>query len=239
MQTRPADQQGSNRQRRLVVGITGASGAAYALRLLELLLGGGHEVHLVVTEYGRRLLADEAGVRTLDLANLLPHAVGDAPPPLGLRPRRAGSGPWNAHEIAPRLIVHPNKDVGAVIASGSFLHDGMVIVPCSSTSLGAVAAGAGSNLLCRSAMVTLKERRPLIVCHRESPLNLIDIENMRTLTLAGAVVCPTNPGFYLMPESIEDLVDFTVGKVLDLLRIEHSLDTRWKQTPASGEEQTS
>ena len=115
-----------------------------------------------------------------------------------------------------------------MIASGSFLHDGMALIPCSSTSLGAVATGAGSNLLCRAAMVTLKERRPLIVCHRESPLNLIDIENMRTLTLAGAIVCPTNPGFYLLPRSVEDIVDFTVGKVLDLLGVEHGLDVRWK-----------
>ena len=216
------------RRRRIVVGISGASGAAYALRLLELLLDGGHEVHLVVTEYGRRLLADEAGVRKLELADLLPHAVGDAPPPLGLRPRPADATPWDPAEIMSRLFIHPNKDVGAVIASGSFLHDGMALIPCSSTSLGAVATGAGSNLLCRAAMVTLKERRPLIVCHRERPLNLIDIENMRTLTLAGAIVCPTNPGFYLLPRSVEDIVDFTVGKVLDLLGVEHGLDVRWK-----------
>jgi len=94
-----------------------------------------------------------------------------------------------------------NKDVGATIASGSFLHDGMVVLPCSSTSLGAIATGSGSNLLTRAAMVTLKERRPLIVCHRETPLSLIDIENMRTLTLAGAIICPTNPGFYLNPRA--------------------------------------
>jgi len=217
-----------DRRRRFVVGITGASGAAYALRLLELLLSGGHEVHLVVTEYGRRLLADEADIRKLDLASLLPHRLSDAPPPLGVRPRESGAASWDAAEIESRLFVHPNKDVGAVIASGSFLHDGMAIIPCSSTSLGAVATGAGSNLLCRAAMVTLKERRPLIVCHRESPLNLIDIENMRTLTLAGAIICPTNPGFYLLPRSVEDIVDFTVGKVLDLLHVEHGLDVRWK-----------
>ncbi len=114
-----------------------------------------------------------------------------------------------------------------MIASGSFLHDGMVVLPCSSTSLGAMATGAGSNLLTRAAMVTLKERRPLVVCHRETPLNLIDIENMRTLTLAGAIVCPTNPGFYLNPRSIEEIVDFMVGKVLDLLKVEHDLKTRW------------
>ena len=125
------------------------------------------------------------------------------------------------------MIFHPNKDVGAVIASGSFLHDGMAVVPCSSTSLGAIATGAGSNLLTRAAMVTLKERRPLVICHREMPLNLIDIENMRTLALAGASLCSPNPGFYLVPQSIHEIIDFTVGKVLDLLGIGHDLKIRW------------
>jgi 4-hydroxy-3-polyprenylbenzoate decarboxylase len=195
--------------RRFVVGVSGASGAGYALRLLELLLAHpeGFEVHLVVSEYGRRLLFDEAGVRTIDLASLCPSL--------------AGKG------CEERLIVHPNQDVGAVIASGSFTHSGMVVVPCSSASLGAMATGSGSNLLTRAAMVTLKERRPLIVCHREMPLSLIDIRNMETLSLAGAVLCSPNPGFYLGPKKIEDLVDFVVGKVLDLLGVGHDLKTRW------------
>lgn len=197
--------------RKFVLGITGASGAAYALRLLEVLLTQGHEVHLVVSEYGQRLLFDEADVRRLELGQLCPGLMGRA----------------DAPAMQSRLVIHPNKDVGAVIASGSFLHDGMVVLPCSSTSLGAMATGAGSNLLTRAAMVTLKERRPLIVCHRETPLNLIDIESMRTLTLAGAIICPTNPGFYLNPRSIEEIVDFIVGKVLDLLKVEHDLKTRW------------
>lgn len=197
--------------RKFVLGISGASGAAYALRLLEVLLGQGHEVHLVVSEYGQRLLFDEADIRKLEFAQLCPALAERA----------------DAPSISSRLVIHPNKDVGAVIASGSFLHDGMVVLPCSSTSLGAMATGAGSNLLTRAAMVTLKERRPLVVCHRETPLNLIDIENMRTLTLAGAIVCPTNPGFYLNPRSIDEIVDFMVGKVLDLLKVEHELKTRW------------
>ncbi|MBK7403342.1 MAG: UbiX family flavin prenyltransferase [Phycisphaerales bacterium] len=217
--------------RRLVLGITGASGAAYALRTLEMLLAGGHEVHLVVSDYGRRLLADEAGVRHLDGPSLLPHRFGSAAPAPGLRPR-AGA-PWSTDEVSGRLVIHPNRDVGAVIASGSFLHSGMVVLPCSSTSLGQIATGSGSNLLTRAAMVTLKERRPLIVCHRETPLSLIDIENMRTLTLAGAVVCPTNPGLYLLPRSVEDIVDFIVGKVLDLLGVQHDLDTRWSPTASA------
>lgn len=195
-------------ERRFVLGVTGASGAAYALRLLEELLRRGCEVHLVVTDYGRRLLFDEAAIRDLTPEALAP-AVADRS----------------------RLVIHPNKDVGAVIASGSFLHGGMVVLPCSSTSLGALATGSGSNLLTRAAMVTLKERRPLIVCHRETPLNLIDIENMRALTLAGAVICPTNPGLYLLPKTVGEIVDFMVGKVLDLLKVEHDLKTRWEHHP--------
>lgn len=201
--------------KRFVIGITGASGAAYALRVLEQLLVRGCEVHLVVSEYGRRLLFDEAGIKELDLTSLVPSLVG-----------RVDDR---------RLVVHPNKDVGAVIASGSFLHGGMVVVPCSSTSLGAIATGSGSNLLTRAAMVTLKERRPLIVCHRETPLNLIDIENMRTLTLAGAIVCPTNPGFYLNPRTVAEIVDFMAGKILDLLKVEHDLRTRWEDHAGADE----
>lgn len=198
--------------RTFVVGISGASGAAYALRLLEILLLAGHEVHLVVSDYGRRLLFDEAGIRNITLQDLLP----------GLAERPGGE------TAEARLFIHPHKDVGAVIASGSFLHDGMAVIPCSSASLGQMATGSGSNLLCRAAMVTLKERRPLIICHREMPLSLIDIENMRTLALAGATICSPNPGFYLLPSTVAEIIDFTVGKVLDLLHVPHTLATRWK-----------
>lgn len=197
-----------SRPRRFVLGISGASGAAYALRLLEQLLLSGAEVHLVVTDYGRRLLFDEERITHLEFASLCP-TISDL-------------------KVAQRLVIHPNKDVGAVIASGSFLHDGMAVLPCSSTTLGAIASGAGSNLLTRAAMVTLKERRPLVVCHREMPLSHIDIENMHRLSLAGAIVCPTNPGFYLNPTSVGEIVDFVVGKVLDLLKVEHGLKTRWE-----------
>lgn len=195
-----------------VLGISGASGAPYAVRVLEQLLVTGATVHLVVSEYGRRLLSDELGIKRAELASLCPN-LAESP----------GSGDFES-----RLAIHPNTNVGAVIASGSFLHHGMVVLPCSSTSLGAIATGSGSNLLTRAAMVTLKERRPLIVCHREMPLSLIDIENMRRLTLAGATICSPNPGFYLLPQTVGDIIDFTAGKVLDLLGVAHSLDTRWK-----------
>lgn len=196
-----------------MLGITGASGAPYALRLLEQLLLTGAEAHVVVTDNGRRLLHDESGIQRLDFESLIPSLAGSA--------RR--------EELERQLIVHPNRDVGAVIASGSFLHDGMVVLPCSSTSLGMMATGAGPFLLTRAAMVCLKERRPLIICHRETPLNLIDIENMQRLTLAGAVICPTNPGFYLLPRTVAEIVDFMVGKVLDLLKVEHRLPIRWEE----------
>jgi len=197
----------------IVVGVSGASGAPYAIRLLDQLLTRGASVHLVVSEYGRRLLFDEMDIREITLGAMLPHLAAHE----------------HAERYAQRLTCHPNKDVGAVIASGSFIHQGMAVIPCSSTSLGAIATGAGSNLLTRAAMVTLKERRPLIIAHRESPLNLIDIENMRTLALAGATIAPTNPGLYLIPESVDDLVDFVVGKTLDLLGVDHDLDTRWRE----------
>ncbi len=196
---------------RYILGITGASGAAYAIRLLDELLTKGHETHLVVTDFGKRLLKDELDLSSITFESLCPHLANDP----------------HAEHYRSLLIIHPNKDVGAVIATGSFLHDGMVILPCSSTSMGAIATGSGSNLLTRAAAVTLKERRRLIVCHRETPLNLIDIENMRTLTLAGAIIAPTNPGLYLNPQSVDDLIDFIVGKALDLLGVNHELDTRW------------
>lgn len=196
--------------KRIVVGISGASGASYATRLVEVLLTQGHEVHLVATEYGRQLLHDELGITRLDLGALVPSLAKEA------------SALTNT-----RYFVHPHKDVGAVIASGSFLHDGMVVVPCSSTALGYIASGAGSNLLARAAMVTLKERRTLVLVHRESPLSLIDIRNMEAVTLAGGIVAPANPGFYLLPESIDELVDFVVAKCLDLLKVEHTLKSRW------------
>jgi 4-hydroxy-3-polyprenylbenzoate decarboxylase len=200
-----------------VIGISGASGAWYAQRLMEVLLSERtHEVHLVVSDYGRRLLFDESGIKNLTLKELVP----------SLAKRK------DAAAIEKQLFIHPNKDVGAVIASGSFLHDGMVVIPCSSASLGAIATGSGSNLLTRAAMVTLKERRPLIICHREMPLSLIDIRNMETLALAGATICSPNPGFYLLPKTVQEIVDFTVGKVLDLLHVEHDLKTRWTgETP--------
>lgn len=202
--------------RRLVVAITGASGACYAQRLISCLVRCGYEVHLAVTDYGKRLLHDELGMKGFDV-----HALTGLPDGADLREHR--------------VFVHPSKDMGATIASGSFRHDGMIVMPCSSNTLGAAASGGGDKLVYRAMAVALKERLPLILCHRESPLNLIDIENMRTLTLAGAIIAPTSPAFYLGPRGVEDLVDFVVARVLDLLNIEHGLSMRWEDHPlASG-----
>ena len=200
---------------RIVVGITGASGALYAQWTIRLLLAEGVETHLVVSPPGQRLLHDELGMEGIDLAALAGAGAGPTVP-IGSRPASV-----------PGLTLHHYRDVGAPIASGSFAHEGMVIVPCSSNTLSAVAVGSAQNLLHRAAQVCLKERRPLILVHREMPLSLVDIRNMQLATEAGAIVCPASPGFYRLPRTMEDLVDFVVARVLDLLRVKHGLKVRW------------
>ena len=189
--------------KRIVVGISGASGAVYAQRLLTLLAAEEIEIHLVVSPLGQRLLHDELGMEGVDLEAL----TGSKDPS--------------------KITLHNYRDVGAAIASGSFQHEGMVVIPCSSNTLSAIATGSAQNLLHRAAHVALKERRRLVLVHRETPLSLIDIRNMAAATEAGAVICPANPGFYLLPRSIDDLVDFVVGRVLDLVGVEHRLNVRW------------
>lgn len=190
--------------KRLIVGITGASGAPYARRLVDCLLQADAQVHLIVTPPGQRLLRDE-----LDIRELSCHAL--------------------IKRDDDRLVIHPYKDIGASIASGSFLTDGMIVCPCSSNRLGSMAAGLGDNLLDRAAAVTLKERRRLLLVTREMPMSRIDLLNALRLTESGAIICPASPGFYMLPRSVDDLVDFVVGKVLDLFGIDHELNTRWTQ----------
>ena len=186
----------------IVTAITGASGAHYAQRFIQGLVQAGVGVHLVVSPLGRRLLHDEMGMEGIDLKLL------------------AGR--------TDHAITHYNyNDVGAKIASGSFLHDGMVIVPCSSNTLCEVAHGLGGNLISRAAAVTLKERRRLIIAHREMPLSPMDVTAYKVLTDAGAIIAPTNPGFYLNPTTVGEVVDFVAGKLLDLCGVRHALDTRW------------
>jgi 4-hydroxy-3-polyprenylbenzoate decarboxylase len=160
-------------------------------------------VHLVVSPLGKRLLHDELGMEGIDVEAL------------------AGTSPHT-------VTLYNYNDVGAKLASGSFLHDGMVIVPCSSNTLGQIAHGIGDNLIARAAAVTLKERRKLILAHREMPLSPIDVNNYKILTDAGVIVAPCNPGFYLNPQNINDLVDFVAGKLLDLVGVPHAMETRWE-----------
>lgn len=195
--------------RQLVLGITGASGAAYARRLTQCLLRHDLHLHLVFSPAAREVIADE-----LDLPRLTLEAW-------------AGGPVENA-------TLYSHRDIGARIASGSFLTAGMVICPCSNHTLGQVAGGLGDNLITRAAMVTLKEARRLIVVPREMPLGSIELENMLRLSRAGAIVCPACPGFYLRPRGVEDLVDFVVGRVLDLLGLPHDLRTRWDPAQARG-----
>ena len=186
----------------IVTAITGASGAAYAQRFIQGLVAAGVNTHLVVSPLGRRLLHDELGMEAVDL------------------PALAGT---REHGVT----LYNYNDVGAKLASGSFLHDGMVIVPCSSNTLAEVAHGLGDNLISRAAAVTLKERRKLVLVHREMPLSPIDVNNYKSLSDAGVILAPANPGFYLNPTTVGEVVDFVAGKLLDLLGVQHALDTRW------------
>ena len=186
----------------IVVAITGASGALYAQRFIQGLVAAGVRTHLVVSPLGRRLLHDELGMETVDLAAL------------------AGT---DAHTVT----LYNYNDVGSKLASGSFLHDGMVVVPCSSNTLAEIAHGLGDNLIARAAAVTLKERRKLILAHREMPLSPIDVNNYKVLSDAGVVLAPTNPGLYLNPATVGEIIDFVAGKLLDLIGVKHSFDTRW------------
>ena len=186
----------------IVTAITGASGALYAQRFIQGLVAAGVNVHLVVSPLGRRLLHDELGIENVDAAAL------------------AGTKQHN-------VTLHNYNDVGSKLASGSFLHDGMVIVPCSSNTLAEVAHGIGDNLIGRAAAVALKERRKLILVHREMPLSPIDVNNYKILSDAGVILCPANPGFYLNPTTVGEVIDFVAGKLLDLVGVQHAFDTRW------------
>ena len=191
--------------RPIVFAITGASGAPYAIRLLEQLIEARRKVQLVISSHGFRLLETECGV----------------PSAAELR-QRVGANGWDEH-----VTVFEDTDRGAAPASGSALNAGMVICPCSMGTLSAISIGASRSLVERAADVALKERRPLVLVPRESPLSAIHLQNMLRVTRAGAVVLPASPGFYHRPSSIDDLVDFVVARVLDHLGVEHELVQRW------------
>jgi 4-hydroxy-3-polyprenylbenzoate decarboxylase len=194
-----------------MVGITGASGGLYAVRFLKAALESGIDVDLVVSDYGRRLLIEECdlNLKTTDLGDWLDRSYGDA--------ERSG-----------RLVEHRVTDLGSPLASGSRPCDGVVVIPCTMKTLAGIATGASSNLIERAADVALKEERPLVLVPRETPLNVIQIENLLRVARAGASVVPAMPAFYPKPQTFEDLADFVAGRVLSLLGVPHTLYPPWE-----------
>lgn len=200
--------------KRIVVGITGASGSIYGLRLVEELLGAGTGVSLLLTDAGRQVTGFETGLE-------LPES-------------RAGcrQALQKYFQHSERLDCLELNDFFAPIASGSSAPDAVVICPCSMGTLGRIAAGLSDNLLERVADVALKEQKPLLLVPRETPFNQIHLENLLRLSRAGALILPAMPGFYHQPQSVADLVNFVVGKVLDQLGVPHKLFTRWGDDPS-------
>ena len=183
--------------KRLIVAITGASGARYGVRLLELLRATeGIETHLMISDAAALNLHHELDVKRKDIEVLAHH-------------------------------VHSVRDIGACVASGSFRADGMVIAPCSMKTLAAVAHGMCDNLITRAADVTLKERRRLVLLVRETPFNLAHLRNMTSVTEMGGIIFPPLPALYQRPQSIDEMIDHTVGRVMDMLGIEQSLAPEW------------
>ncbi len=183
--------------RRLIVAITGASGARYGVRLLELLRATqGIETHLMISDAAALNLHHELDVKRKDIEALADH-------------------------------VHSVRDIGACVASGSFRADGMVIAPCSMKTLAAVAHGMCDNLITRAADVTLKERRRLVLLVRETPFNLAHLRNMTAVTEMGGIIFPPLPALYQRPQSIDEMIDHTVGRVMDMLGLEQSLAPEW------------
>jgi len=194
--------------RHFVVAITGASGSVYGLRLISELLRSGERVSLILTSAGRQVMNHETGLEWS----------------AEIKVQRQQVQEYFASIAVDCLAI---DDFWAGAASGSAAADAMIIAPCSMGTLGRIAAGLSGNLLERAADVMLKERRSLLLVPRETPFNNIHLENLLRLSQSGAVILPAMPGFYHGPETIEDLVDFVVGKILDQLDVQHSLFTRW------------
>jgi 4-hydroxy-3-polyprenylbenzoate decarboxylase len=199
----------------LVVALTGASGAPYGVRLLEVLLGAGRTVHLTVSPAGAEVIEQELDRRVrldcFEPADLLGAAAGPFPG---------------------RIEYHHYRDFRAGIASGSFLTAGMAVCPCSMGTAAAIAHGLSQNLIHRAADVHLKERRRLVLVPRETPLHVVGLRNLALCAEAGAVVLPAMPAFYTRPQTLADAVDFIVGRVCDQLGVEHHLFRRWGESAA-------
>lgn len=185
----------------VVVGISGASGVGYGIRLLQVLQGS--VIHLILTESARKIIKVETDFSPEDVEDLADY-------------------------------VYAEDDFTAPIASGSYRFDAMVIIPCSMKTLAGVACGLSDNLIGRSAEICLKDRRRLVIVPRETPLSLIQLKNMVSVTEAGAIVLPACPAFYSRPQGLEDLIDVLVGRVLDLIGVENNLYPRWKGNAYNG-----
>jgi 4-hydroxy-3-polyprenylbenzoate decarboxylase len=197
---------GASNDEHLVLAMTGASGAPYAVRLLHVLDRPGRTIHLTLTPSASQVMREEMGLE-IALDEFDPACLGV---------------PGSAE-----LVYHHYQDFSAGIASGSFRTAGMIIIPCSMSTLGAIAGGITTNLITRAADVHLKERRKLILVPRETPLSLIHLENMLKVTQAGAVVLPAMPGWYHRPRRLDDLIDFVVSRICDQLGVDNSLVRRW------------
>jgi len=228
-------------KRNIVVAITGASGAVYATRLLEVLYAAGCDIHLVISPAAQTIFKQELDL-TVNLDDFSPAMlmldIGRKPNDHKLQSLRAMSGISSdeSNVLAAgageegRIIYYHHRDFMGAIASGSFLTDGMVICPCSSGTLSAIVHGASANLIHRAAEVHLKERRKLILVPRETPLSPTVLDNMKRAVDYGAVILPAMPGFYHGVKTIQDLVDFVVARILDQLGIKNSLIERWGGT---------
>ena len=195
-------------QQKFIIAITGASGSIYGLRLISALMKFPVAVNVLISNSGRQVTAHETDFKSGPLAGYL---------------KQSG---FEFHEQANLTEIDPS-DFFAPIASGSFQHHGMVIAPCSMNTLAAISSGITDNLIHRAADVCLKEKRPLILLPRETPFSLIHLKNMTRAAKAGAIIMPPSPGFYTRPETVEDLADTIVARVLDHLGIDHDLSERW------------
>ncbi len=200
----------TDKDKTYVVAITGASGSIYGIRLVKAMIEQGYQVMVVLSRAGRQVLAHEMGYDpNLSFYDFLEH--------YGVSFSKGAS-----------LEVFDQEDIACGPASGSFVHSGMAVTPCSMKTLSAVASGYGDNLITRSADVALKEKRPLVLVPRETPFGIIHLENMARAARAGAVIMPPNPSFYTFPGSVEALVDTVVIRIMDHLGVVHDLGQRWQ-----------
>jgi 4-hydroxy-3-polyprenylbenzoate decarboxylase len=210
-----------------VVAMTGASGAIYGVRLVRALAEIGREIALVISESARTVIREELAIDVGDLRSPHLESLFDSSAPAFLSPEGKGLGEGSARGVLDRITYYFHGDFTAPIASGSFPTEGMLIVPCSTTTLGRIAAGISQTLVERAAECTIKEGRTLVLVPRETPLSAIHLENMLKLARLGVRIVPAMPGFYAGAKAIEEMVDFVAGKALDQLSVPHALYRRW------------